>query len=91
MSKGPKYSAYLGVALNIPFALGEMIVGLEAYFIRDWINLQLAAYVPIVGGCLLYFVLPESPRWLLSTGKNKEARKIVIKGGEINGKKVIYS
>ena len=24
---GPKYSAYLGIAINIPFAIGEMILG----------------------------------------------------------------
>ena len=47
---GPKYSAYLGIAINIPFALGEMLLGLEAYFIRDWMQLQLVAYAPIILG-----------------------------------------
>ncbi len=71
---GPKYSAYIGIALNIPFAIGEMILGLEAYFIRDWFNLQLVAYAPIIALCLLYFALPESPRWLMATGKEEKAK-----------------
>ena len=85
---GPKYSAYLGIAINIPFALGEMLLGLEAFFIRDWMHLQLVAYAPIILACLLYFILPESPRWLIATGKMDQARQIVIKGSEANQRPV---
>ena len=82
---GPKYSAYLGVAINIPFALGEMVVGLEAYYLRHWVHLQLAAYAPIIVGCLLWFPLPESPRWLLSRNQADQARKIAQIGAKTNG------
>lgn len=82
---GPKYSAYLGIAIEIPFALGEMVLGLQAYFVRDWMQLQLLAYAPIILACLLYFVIPESPRWLLAAGKMEKAKQIVIKGGKSNG------
>lgn len=30
----------VGIAIEIPFALGEMLLGLEAYYIRDWRTLQ---------------------------------------------------
>lgn len=88
---GPKYSAYLGIAIEIPFALGEMVLGLQAYFVRDWMQLQLVAYAPIILACLLYFVIPESPRWLLASGKMDEAKQIAIKGGDSNGIKVCAS
>jgi hypothetical protein len=32
--------AFIGIALNIPFAVGELILGLEAFLIRDWRTLQ---------------------------------------------------
>lgn len=81
---GQKYSAYLGVAIQIPFALGEMVVGFQAYFIRNWVYLQLAAYAPIILGCLLWFPLPESPRWLLSKNQANQARKITQIGAKTN-------
>ena len=36
----------------------------------------------------IYSFIPESPRWLLSNGKKKEARKILTKLAERNGKKL---
>ena len=61
-----------------------MIVGLEAYFVRKWVHLQLVAYAPIILGCLLWFPLPESPRWLLAKGQTQRAREIVQKGAKTN-------
>ena len=44
---GPKYTMLAGIIIEIPFALGELLLGLEAYFIRDWFTLQLVAHAPI--------------------------------------------
>lgn len=35
---GPKYTMLIGIAIEIPFAIGELILGLEAYLIRDWVG-----------------------------------------------------
>jgi OCT family organic cation transporter-like MFS transporter 4/5 len=85
---GPKYAALLGIAINIPFALGEMVLGLEAYFIRDWFQLQIVGHAPIILACLLWFVVPESPRWLIATGRIEKARKTIENGAKTN-KKVV--
>ncbi len=37
---GPKFAALVGVAINIPFALGELVLALEAYWIKEWKLLQ---------------------------------------------------
>ena len=39
----------IGIAIEIPFALGELLLGIEAYFIRDWVTLQIVAYIPLIG------------------------------------------
>ena len=44
-----QYTMLIGIAIEIPFAIGEMILGLEAYYIRDWKTLQIVAYLPVLG------------------------------------------
>ena len=50
------------------FAIGELILTLQAYFIRDWFTLQIVAHAPMFVLLGLYFVVPESTRWLLAKG-----------------------
>ena len=37
---GTKYRTSCGILIEIPFALGELYIVLLAYYIRDWVNLQ---------------------------------------------------
>ena len=76
---GDKTKTFWGNMAQVPFAIGEVIVCLIAMAVRDWQDFQLASSVPWVVLFLLYFVVPESPRWLLSVGRYKEARAIVEK------------
>ncbi len=52
---GPKYTMLIGIAIEIPFAIGELVFGLEAYLIRDWVTLQLVAYAPLIILLLLWY------------------------------------
>ena len=52
--------------INIPFALGELLLGVEAFFVRDWVDLQLLAHGPVLLLTSLAWVCPESVRWLLA-------------------------
>ena len=56
------------IAFTTGFIFGEMVLALEAYFLRDWVTLQLVAYSPMLILLGLYFVLPESTRWLIARG-----------------------
>ena len=75
----------LGMSLNIAFALGEMALCLEAYFIRDWRTLQLAAHAPIILLLLPLFLVSESPRWLLSVGEASKAIDLLKEAFKANG------
>lgn len=65
---------------------GEMIFSLEAYLLRDWFPLQLTAYAPVIVVLALYFLIPESARWLISKGRVEEARNIFENMAKQNGR-----
>ena len=74
---GAKRKTLIGNLFQAPFAIGESIVALIAMGIRDWKTFQIVVSAPIFLLLLLYFILPESPRWLIATGRYKQAKKIL--------------
>ena len=74
-SVGPRQAGMAGIGVNIPFALGEATLGLEAWLVRDWRVLQLVAHLPLLLLSLLtLLVVPESLRWLLARRHLTRAR-----------------
>jgi len=85
---GYKFTMLIGIAYGIPFALGEAIHGLQAFLLRDWFPLQIVAYSPIILAVGLYYVVPESTRWLLAHGKLDEAKKNIRDACNTNGRQI---
>ena len=75
---GRKYKSKIGI-LQAPFAIGEVLVSFTAWMIRDWITFQIVVSAPLFLLLLLYFIIPESPRWLIATGRLTEAKDILEK------------
>ena len=46
---GSRFTMLIGVAIMIPFALGEASLGLAAYLVRDWKLLQIITHLPLLG------------------------------------------
>ena len=83
-ASSPSILTTLGIAMEIPFAIGKMFFVLEAYYFRDWKDLQMVSHLPVLACGFFWFLIPESPRWLLSVGKVKKATEIMKKAMEMN-------
>lgn len=56
--------------------------------IRDWRYLSLAVSIPLLLLFSCFFVLPESPRWLIATGNYKRAARVMKTIAKFNGKSI---
>uniref|UniRef100_A0A1S4N1W3 Major facilitator superfamily (MFS) profile domain-containing protein n=1 Tax=Pediculus humanus subsp. corporis TaxID=121224 RepID=A0A1S4N1W3_PEDHC len=74
-----KKRAALGILYNMSYPLGQMIIPLIAFFFRDWRTLQLIISVPSILIFAFYWMLPESPRWLLLKNRKEEASLMIEK------------
>ncbi|XP_075065946.1 organic cation/carnitine transporter 2-like [Mixophyes fleayi] len=72
------------LGICIFFAIGYMILPLFAYFIRDWRTLLMALTVPGLLCIPLWWIIPESPQWLISQGRIEEADSIIRKAAKRN-------
>ena len=64
--------------------MGEMLVSLIAYYVQNWPTLQQVMGGIVLGLILLLYLMPESPRWLLSKNMYQEARKVLTNGSKLN-------
>ncbi|XP_038651878.1 solute carrier family 22 member 5-like [Scyliorhinus canicula] len=68
---------YSTLGVGISYAFGYMFLPLVAYFIRSW---QILLFTLSLIGLLyipLWWLIPESPRWLLLKGKVQESEAIL--------------
>ncbi|XP_065082865.1 organic cation transporter protein isoform X1 [Ochlerotatus camptorhynchus] len=69
-----------------PLPVSYIMISGIAYLTQDFRSLQLCIGLPGVFLCFLWFVLPESPRWLLCKGRIAEVKEIVRKAAAFNNR-----
>ncbi|ESO89334.1 hypothetical protein LOTGIDRAFT_106021 [Lottia gigantea] len=76
---GPSKRLWTGLIMKYHFAIGILVLALMGYLIRDWVILEIVATAPLVTYVIFYWVIPESPRWLVTKNKTEKAKKILEK------------
>lgn len=83
---GPKHRTKTGISIQAGWAVGFITLPAVAWFVRDWVWFQLITTIPIIPFFIMYWVVPESPRWLMTQGKIEKFEKVVSKAAKMNGK-----
>ncbi|OWF34554.1 solute carrier family 22 member 15-like [Mizuhopecten yessoensis] len=83
---GPRKRVRAVMVNGFFFAGGEVMLAALGYWLRDWQFIEL-----ICGGTVVFYLsyiwlVPESPRWLLNSGRIKDAEKVLKKIAEGNKK-----
>ena len=82
---GGNWKTWFGIGLMFPWATGYSVLPWIAYAIPSWWKLQLVISAPLPIFLVMYFFIPECPRWLLAKGRINEAKIILEKAVRING------
>ena len=70
---------------GVPNALGRLLPTVIGFFVRDWRMFQLILSLFMLATCLTWFLLPESPRYLISKGNFAALAKVLEKAAKRNG------
>ena len=78
------WSTMLANIISIPLAIGESLPPLFAMGLKDWRVYQgaLSAVIAVTG--IVWFFVPESPRWLIVNGQTDKAKALIEKAAVIN-------
>ena len=73
------------VLVSLGWPIGELILAMEAYFLRDHLTLQLVSHAPMFLVIIVILLwIPESTRWLISRKMYENAKKQVLKIAKMN-------
>lgn len=76
---GKSFRPYMSGLSEVSLMLSYISLPIIAYFVREWRTLQLVTSLPWIIVAVYYWLIPESPRWLISVGKRKEAIAVLTK------------
>ncbi|XP_021380016.1 organic cation transporter protein-like [Mizuhopecten yessoensis] len=74
---GPSKRRWAGILINFFYSTGMILLSGIGYGFRDWKYIQIACSLPLGLFIVYWWIIPESPRWLISQGRYKEAHAII--------------
>ncbi|KAK0064416.1 organic cation transporter protein [Biomphalaria pfeifferi] len=76
---GPAKRTFTGVVVEIYWCVGILLLLPIAYLLPNWRHIQLAMCILTVPLFSIWWLIPESPRWLLDKGRYTEVEDILQK------------
>ncbi|CAM4769607.1 unnamed protein product [Rotaria magnacalcarata] len=73
---GSKYKLLTAIIAQYLFNVDGIVI-FVAYFIQEWRRLTITLSIAAIPFTFFYFVLPESPRWMISKGYYKQAGELL--------------
>lgn len=83
-----KYRVLSGTIISLAIPLGDILLGFVAMYIHDFRLLIRVLYTPGLLVIVYFWIVPESVRWLLVTGRVDRAIKILKRTASVNGKEL---
>ena len=74
---GEQYKTIIGQLMMLGFTFGQVVIGLVAMYVQNYKTFQVVLSVPCFILLASYFVIPESPRWLIAKKKFVEANAVI--------------
>ncbi|XP_070386787.1 beta-alanine transporter-like isoform X2 [Dermacentor albipictus] len=84
----PEKRTFAGMFVCAIYGVALMTLAGVAYLLRSWFPVAVATSLPFVVLLAIWWLIPESPRWLLSQDRLAEAEILLQKIAKRNGKKI---
>uniref|UniRef100_A0A023GNC3 Putative synaptic vesicle transporter svop n=1 Tax=Amblyomma triste TaxID=251400 RepID=A0A023GNC3_AMBTT len=85
---GPKHRTSSAVAFTLGFTISLLILPGIVWVLQNWRHVQVAITLPFIGILIWSWFLPESPRWLVATGRMEEAASTILRAACANGTQI---
>ncbi|XP_055542451.1 organic cation transporter protein-like [Wyeomyia smithii] len=76
----------IGILNILPVAISYTFTAGIAFYTREWRLMQFIITTPGAVLLLMWYWLPESPRWLLAKGRTEELKRLIDTAARMNGR-----
>ena len=87
---GEQYKTIIGQLMMLGFTFGQVVIGLVAMYVQNYKTFQVVLSVPCFILLASYFVIPESPRWLIAKKKFVEANAVIEEAARFNNVRITF-
>lgn len=84
---GPKQRVLGGTLISTCFSIGGVIVGTVAMVTQDYRQMIRILYTPALLVLFYYWLIPESIRWLMVSGRQQKAVDVLLGAAKLNNVK----
>nr|KAG5711190.1 hypothetical protein BaRGS_004834 [Batillaria attramentaria] len=81
---GPSKRTFASSLLAVVWLVGPFLVAGLSYVVKDWWKIQIISSAPLVLSFATWWLIPESPRWLLSEGRIVQGVGVIRKIARVN-------